>query len=114
MNSSPPFRTLGGPLQGLCAVLPAPVIQSENLPEHAVRLCQRVVELQGLPRCRLCLRNRLVWRKRTAKQKLHLGQRQCGMRFGEIRLNGNGLLEISDRPAERVMLLRPRAVSPFI
>ena len=95
----------GGPLQGLGAVLPAPVIQRENLPQHEVRLCQRVVELQGPPRCRLCLRNRLVWRKRTAKQKLHLGQRQCGIRFGEIRLDGDRLLEISDRTAERVMLL---------
>ena len=89
------------------------MIQRENLPEREVCLCQRVVELEGLPRCGLCLRNRLVWRKRAAKQKLHLRQRQCGMRFGEIGLNGNRLLEISDRAGERVRLLLAARLESF-
>ena len=88
------------------------MIQGENLAQRPVRLRQRVVELQGLPRRRFRLRNGLVRRERTAKQELHLRQRQLGIRFGEVGLDGDRLLEIPDRPAESVMsLLAPRGES---
>ena len=105
VNSSRPFCSSAARCRALALSSQRQWYRAENLTEHAVRLVQRVVELQGLPCRRLRLRNRLVGENGPPQRNCIWVSASSACASAKSGCDGHGLLEIGDRPAERVMLL---------
>ena len=106
---------LGRALEFLLPLLPFPVRRaSGSVPSVRCASGERLVELESLARGRLRLRHRLTRRERTAEQELKLGLRQRRVGFGEVRLPGDGLLEVRHGDAVTFISLQfLPAVMPF-